>query len=215
MSHPCVFQLQPVGRPQIKMHMPIVILKQARCVRAEGLFYLCHHIRTNFVMIRTNGWTDGRKQVCRDRAVTSVHLFHRNTDRAFDRAHPTGMDQSDHMVDRVVEEDRDTVGKAHHERDRRLVGKNGIGLLVRRTNRERSIGDRHVRAMYLPDIEQAEWVASQGIKGTPTVFTHPVYVIAHRAAQVERIPWLRADAAVARKNGLDQVRAEGVELEEA
>ena len=153
-------------------------------------------------MIGADGRADGGQDVYGIRSIAFLHGSHSRTGCATHRSQPAGMDDSNYPFYRVIQQNRCAICKAHEERHLRIIGQHDIGFYIGCIKRARHVGVNHIRTMDLPDIMNGLGRTSQRLERTDAILTHVSKIIANRAAHVERIPWVWADATLTGKNRL-------------
>src|SRR5262249_41366425 len=142
----------------------------------------------NFVVIGANGRADRSQNISRIRLIGCLHGFNRFADNLLDRPLPTSMDDANHTLDWVMQQDRCAIGKTHKERNIGLVSEKGIAFKFRRARKHWGGSNHYVGAVYLPEVEHRMRVAPHSPKGPLTVCQHPFTLVADIAPKIERVP---------------------------
>jgi len=150
-------------------------------------------------------WPDARPntgdQVGRAAAKFALHRCHHRPRQIFYRALPAGVPQADGLMRRVVEQNGRAVSKIHRQGAARFVGEDGVD--ARQPGPVVGLGYAgHVTAVYQMGMNDGVGVTAVQPIRPPPVGVHSLFLVRHRHAQVQRIKWGRADAALPGEDGV-------------
>src|ERR1043165_10015233 len=167
------------------MDLPLMRLEQQLRVVGKFLHHLQNYIRTNLIMVRTDRGPNPSDEVSRFGTKVFLHSMDCCGRDITQRSHPTGVGDADNPIARIMDQNGNTVGEAHKEREVRLIRQNNVRLaigLILWTRRPRT---DYVGTMHLPYIEHFLRRATKGTKGKDTILADAFEIIPHRPAHVE------------------------------
>ncbi len=127
-GYTCLREQHLIGSPQVEMNLAAAEDQMISTCVAESTLHLFNDIRAHRIVIGTDGWSNAGKQILGLGMVRALHGFNCSDNGLAHCTQPSGVNQTYRMLDRIMEQDRDAIGKPHKQRQMRLIGDDPIGF---------------------------------------------------------------------------------------